>query len=97
MLQPGPKGRRPTAATPLSLTRRGDQALPDLPLTLTLPIPAGFCGLGGMAGGTPYCERGAERRNLLTLSTVQQYTPGLDPPPAAAVGESEGGGGARAG
>jgi hypothetical protein len=67
-----PQGRRPTAATPLSPTWRGDQALPDLPLTLTLPIPAGFCGLGGLAGGTPYCERGAEGRNWLTLSTVQQ-------------------------
>lgn len=79
VLQPGPRGRRPTAATPLSPTWRGDQALPDLPLTLTLPIPAGFCGQGGLAGGTPYCERGAERRDRLTLSTVQQYKPGLGP------------------
>ena len=77
MLQPGPRGRRPTAAPPLSLTRRGDQALPDLPLTLTLPIPAGFCGLGGLAGGTPYCERGAERRNQLTLPVLHCLHSGL--------------------
>lgn len=51
ILQPGPRGAAPRSDAPLSPTWRGVQALPDLPLTL--PIPAGCCGQGGLAGGTP--------------------------------------------
>jgi hypothetical protein len=52
ILQPGPRCGAPRSDSPLSPTRRCGQALPDLSLQLTLPIPAGFCGCGGLAGGT---------------------------------------------
>jgi hypothetical protein len=87
------QGGRPTQRQPLHLTRRGVQALPDLPLTLPIPADGCCCRGGGLAGGTPSAAAAAG-----AVADADQPTREPRPYPAAgrrrlSRGEKAGGGG----